>query len=93
MLVADFALEMLVEITALILSFFNLPGKSLNFFHQFIILRLQAGTFSAIENGVFGMILKQLFAAPLRIPEHPATHSDTMRPPVPIYSATYDALP
>jgi hypothetical protein len=30
---------------------------------------------------------------PLRIPEHPATHSDHTRPPVPTHSATCDALP
>jgi len=29
----------------------------------------------------------------LRIPEHPATHSDHTRPPVPTYSATCGALP
>jgi hypothetical protein len=29
----------------------------------------------------------------MRIPEHPATHSDHIRPPVPTHSATCDALP
>ena len=29
----------------------------------------------------------------LRIPEDPATHSDNIRPPVPGYPATCDALP
>ncbi|MDN5788787.1 hypothetical protein, partial [Pseudorhodobacter sp.] len=29
----------------------------------------------------------------VRIPEHPPTHSDDMRPPVPGYSPTCDALP
>jgi HSP20 family protein len=29
----------------------------------------------------------------VRIPEHPATHSDHIRPPVPTHSATCDALP
>ena len=31
--------------------------------------------------------------AGLRIPAHPATHSDNIRPPVPGYPATCDALP
>jgi len=29
----------------------------------------------------------------MRIPEHPATHSDNIRPPIPGYPATCDALP
>ena len=29
----------------------------------------------------------------LRIPEHPATHSDNIRPLIPGYPATCDALP
>jgi len=29
----------------------------------------------------------------VRIPEYPATHSDNIRPPVPGYPATCDALP
>jgi hypothetical protein len=29
----------------------------------------------------------------MRIPEYPATHSDNIRPPVPGYPATCDALP
>jgi len=29
----------------------------------------------------------------MRIPTHSATHSDHIRPPVPKYSATYDAMP
>jgi len=29
----------------------------------------------------------------VRIPEHPATHSDNIRPPIPGYPATCDALP
>jgi hypothetical protein len=29
----------------------------------------------------------------VRIPEHPPTHSDNMRPPIPGYSPTCDALP
>jgi len=29
----------------------------------------------------------------LRIPEHPPTHSDNMRPPIPGYPPTCDALP
>jgi hypothetical protein len=29
----------------------------------------------------------------MRIPEHPPTHSDNMRPPIPGYSPTCDALP
>ena len=32
-------------------------------------------------------------AGKLRIPEHAATHSDHIRPPVPTHSATSDALP
>jgi len=31
--------------------------------------------------------------AALRIPEHPATHSDNIRPLIPGYPATCDALP
>lgn len=30
---------------------------------------------------------------PLRIPAHPPTHSDNIRPPIPGYPATCDALP
>jgi len=33
------------------------------------------------------------FVRKLRIPEDPATHSDNIRPPVPGYPATCDALP
>jgi len=29
----------------------------------------------------------------VRIPEHPATHSDNIRPLIPEYPATCDALP
>ena len=37
--------------------------------------------------------LRPVGGAYLRIPEHPATDSDHIRPPVPTHSATYDALP
>ena len=39
------------------------------------------------------ILLRRSSTARLRIPEHPATHSDHIRPPVPTHSATYDALP
>jgi ankyrin repeat protein len=38
-------------------------------------------------------IVKFLSDHGVRIPEHPATHSDHIRPPVPTHSATCDALP
>ena len=34
-----------------------------------------------------------ILRSPLRIPEHPATHSDNIRPLIPEYPATCDALP
>ena len=41
-----------------------------------------------------GSILDEINTSPrLRIPEHPPTHSDNMRPPVPGYPPTGDALP
>jgi hypothetical protein len=41
-----------------------------------------------------GEDMPQLAHVPsVRIPEHPATDSDHIRPPVPTYSATRDALP
>jgi len=47
-------------------------------------------THPAADNG---NAINAFLATKLRIPEHPATHSDNIRPPIPGYPATCDALP
>ena len=40
-----------------------------------------------------GMTTREIQGHIVRIPEYPPTHSDNMRPPIPGYPPTCDALP